>query len=105
MTESEISKSIAQYLSGAGIFNLRLQSGRVQKGKSFIHLCKNGTPDRMALVKGKSIFIEVKTKDGKFEPEQQNVHHEIERSGGKVIVARSFDDFLTQFTAACDKAL
>ncbi len=97
-TETEISKTIGEYLTRAGYFNLRLASGGFKQGKAFVHLCKPGTPDRYALIAGKSVFIEVKKSDGKVSAEQRTVHDEITRGGGSVIVAYSFDDFLSKLT-------
>jgi hypothetical protein len=103
MSETKISKQIADYLDAARIYNLRLNSGRVQKGGKWIQLCPLGTPDRFALVKvsgsayGFGVFIEVKKEGEKASIEQAECHKKIRRAGGIVIVADSFDSFLKQF--------
>jgi hypothetical protein len=47
----------------------RLQSGTVQMGDRYIHMCKEGTPDLYVIIKkgceGKLLFVECKSKTGK----------------------------------------
>ncbi len=105
-SETAISKSIAEFLDGAGVFNLRLQSGTVQKGNRFIHLSKNGTPDRLFIYRnpyqtnttfGIAVFCEVKRVGEKPSAEQLEVHKEIIRAGGVVLCVTSLDEFIAEF--------
>lgn len=95
MRETELSRTIKDYLDARHVWNIRLNSGRVGR----VYLCPRGTPDRLAVVKGRAIFIEVKTKGGKITTAQANAHADIVNAGGVVIVADSFEAFKTQFDA------
>ena len=53
--------------------------------------------DINAVVKGKSISIEVKIGKDKIRESQLKVKREIEAAGGVYLIVRSFDDFLEQF--------
>lgn len=97
MSETKISKQILDYLNKAQIFNFRILIGKIRKGKGAIYGAPVGTPDRFALLKnGTSLFIEVKQPGEKPKPDQIKRHEEIRKSGGRVIVADSFDSFLAQ---------
>jgi hypothetical protein len=96
--ESSLSAQIADYLSDRRIYNDRLQCGKIEtKCGSWIHLCKTGTPDRFAIIRGQIIFIEVKKFGKKATPEQLERHEKLEHSGAVVINADSFQNFITQF--------
>ncbi len=58
-----------------------------------------GTPDRITIVHGQTIFIETKTFGKKPTPEQLKKHSELRQSGAVVIVADNFRIFEEQFTA------
>lgn len=107
-TESALSARIAGYLTKRGIYNDRLQCGVVEtikrlaeggERRDWLHLCKTGTPDRFAIIRGYIVFIEVKKLGEKPTPEQIKRHEELRRSGAVVIVADSFESFLRQFSA------
>jgi hypothetical protein len=99
--EGDVSKTIAAYLDLKGIWHIRLQSGKVQvvseyKGRThsrWIHFGHKGCPDRLALINGKSVFIEVKKPGAKPTDDQLAEHRRIEANGGIVIVADSLDEF------------
>src|SRR5436190_892421 len=78
--ETPLSACIAEWLDVHKIYNDRLNSGKLKTVKShfdinqrkwvdgkpyWVSLCKTGTPDRFAIVRGHIIFIEVKQKDKK----------------------------------------
>lgn len=102
-SETEISKDIAAFLDKAGIYNLRLQSGRLRKRGAFVNLCKPGTPDRFFMMPrfGRAfsvpVFCEVKRTGETPSAGQKLAHDEIVRKGGVVIVADSLDAFIRQF--------
>ena len=89
MTESEIQKQIIHYLKLKGCIVMRLNSGRAAHN---VRLCPPGTPDLLAIYRGGSVWIEVKTEKGKLRPEQENMHKELIEMGHRVIVARGVAD-------------
>jgi hypothetical protein len=97
MNETTISRKIAEYLNKSGIYHLRLNAGKVKKNGSWLILCPEGTPDRMAVKRGKTVFIEVKRQGEKPTPEQLEAHQRIEKSGGIVLVCDSFESFESQW--------
>ena len=98
--ETSLSAQIAAYLRARGIYNERLNAGRVEtKSGRWITLCERGTPDRLAIVRGQSIFIEAKILGKKPTPEQLEKHDELRASGAIVIVADSYRQFIETFNA------
>lgn len=108
--EQAISKSIQDYLDKRGIYNDRLNSGKVQVIKQFrqkdgqmkrfetwLQLAKKGTPDRFFIIRGRIFFVEVKKRGKKPTPEQIERHDELGRAGAVVLVADSLDSFMRQF--------
>lgn len=93
-TETGVSASIAAYLDRRGIFHLRLNSGTIKTKNSFLHLCKNGTPDRLAIYRGVPLFIEVKKLGANLSEEQVKVGAEIRAAGGSVIIAFGVSDVI-----------
>ena len=107
-TEANLSARIAGYLGKRGIYNDRLNCGVVETVKrlaeggerrDWLHLCKTGTTDRFAIVRGYIVFIEVKRRGEKPTPEQITRHEELRKSGAIVLVADTFESFLKQFSA------
>lgn len=102
ISETSLSASIAQWLDAHRIYNDRLNSGRVcvKKGarEHWMHLCKTGTPDRFAIVRGHIVFIEVKKLNNKPSPEQLAKHSELRASGATVLVCDSLRSFIAQIT-------
>jgi hypothetical protein len=98
--ETPLSAMIADYLEARNIYNDRLNSGTIKTANGhWIRLCKRGTPDRFAIIRGQIIFIEVKMRGEKPSPEQQAKHLELMASGAIVLIADSFDEFVNQFSA------
>lgn len=98
--ETPLSAQIAEYLDNRGIYNDRLQCGKLQTARGhWIHLCKTGTPDRFCIIRGQIIFIEVKMRDEKPCAGQLSRHELLRKAGAIVIVADSFDGFRQQLTA------
>jgi Holliday junction resolvase len=81
--ETLILKSIKQYLQYRGWFVIRIHQGLG---------CHKGVSDIIALKKGKSVFIEVKTKNGKLSMFQEIFKNNIENNGGEYRVARDIED-------------
>lgn len=63
----------------------------------------NGTADISAIYRGKSFKIEVKIGADKMSQAQIKYKANVERAGGIYIIARNFDDFLTEFRNHCLK--
>jgi len=91
-SETQISTEIADYLTKRGIFNLRLNAGRVKKGGSWIYLMPEGTPDRLCIVNKQAVFLEVKKPGEKATAKQLAMHDEIRSSGGIVAIVESVED-------------
>ena len=56
-------------------------------------------PDRFAIVRGQIIFIEVKERDRKQAPDRQEKHLRQMNAGAIVLIADSFDQFVSEFNA------
>lgn len=98
--ESSLSAQIAAYLTARGIYNERLNSGRIETRSGYwIALCERGTPDRLAIVRGRAIFIETKSAGKQPTPVQCEKHRELQTAGAVVIVADSFRQFVDAFSA------
>jgi hypothetical protein len=93
-SEATVQARIKEYLDTRGIYYQRTNSGMVQKGKHWIKLCDEGTPDLIICYRGFLLGCETKTVVGKVTPEQAYQHVLIERSGGFVLVPRSLDAFI-----------
>ena len=94
MTESEIQKQIIDYCSSRGALVLRMNSGsRNYNNKQ----APAGTPDLLVIRLPESVWIEVKTKDGKVSDIQKKMHTELINRGQAVMVARSLDDVIEYF--------
>lgn len=99
-TESSISAQVKEYLDARGIYNDRLQCGRIRTASGhWIVMCEPGTPDRLAIVGGAAVFIETKTLGKKPSPDQLAKHDELRNNGAIVIVCDSFADFADKFSA------
>jgi len=53
---------------------------------------RKGLPDIHGCIKGRAVYVEVKTGTGKLSPEQLRERARIEQAGGIYIEARSVDD-------------
>lgn len=93
-SEAEISKKIADFLeiqaNSGRIWHTRLQSGLLKTPKGhFVHLCRTGTPDRIAVIGGKAVFFEVKKPSGRVSVDQAREHERLRTAGALVFVVRS----------------
>ena len=96
MKESELQKSILQYLALKRIFHYRNNSGAFvgeYKGKSrFVQFGAVGSPDIVCVIRGRYVGIEVKAPMGKQSQSQVNFRENLEAAGGRYILAKSLDD-------------
>jgi len=98
--ETSLSAQIAEWLDARRIYNDRLQCGSFSTNRgNWIKLCKTGTPDRFAIIRGQIVFIEVKKRGEKPSEEQHERHYELRESGAIILVCDSFDNFVNQLTA------
>lgn len=96
--ETPLSAQIAEWLDARSIYNDRLQCGQIEtKRGNWLRLCKVGTPDRFAIVRGQIIFIEVKMLGKKPTFNQMRQCETLRDSGAIVLVADSFISFIFQF--------
>ena len=98
--ETSLSAQIAGWLDARNICNDRLQCGAIKTlSGNWLKLCKRGTPDRFAIIRGQIVFIEVKKREQKPSAEQLERHDILRESGAIVIVTASFDNFVIQLNA------
>ena len=75
------------------IFHYRQNGGAFKAEKGFMRTASvNGLPDIVAIKDGIYIGIEVKAPKGKQSESQKAIQAEIEKAGGKYIIARSLDN-------------
>jgi len=99
-TANSLTKLIIEYLRMNGCFGARVNTQgnyNAKIGKFVRSGSTNGMADINAVVKGKSVSIEVKIGRDKIRDSQLKVKSEIEAAGGVYIIVRSFDDFRQQF--------
>lgn len=84
--ESTLQRKIIKYLKDNNIFYFKT-----------LHLNKNGIPDIFMLYKGKAIFLELKTENGKISSIQQYQIDKIRENGATVYIIRNWENFLDIF--------
>jgi Holliday junction resolvase len=89
--EGIIQKDIIKFCESLGGKVFRMNSGQV---KYNVKLSPKGTPDLLAILPNRSLWIEVKKKDGKVSGVQKDMHKELTELGQCVIVARCIDDIM-----------
>lgn len=99
MTETQIQKSILDWLAWNGIFAWRNQRipTPIRRGRQIVGLRRAdpatvGMPDILCCYKGRLIGLEVKTDKGKQEEAQKEWQDKLERAGGLYYIVRSVDD-------------
>ena len=100
-TANSLTKLIMTWLKLNDHFAARINSGAVFDRRLGVYRANSGATAGMAdinaVVKGRSISIEVKIGKDKIRDSQLKVKSEIEAAGGIYIIVRSFDDFRQQF--------
>jgi hypothetical protein len=91
--ESELKKSVTDFLTQTGEFFLRINTGVIRKGSRYIHLAPTGTPD-ILIFRQPLHWIELKAgKTAKDRAEKQAEFREKVLSlGHKHITAKSLED-------------
>lgn len=93
MKESDIQRTIIDYLNVKKIFHFRNNSGALPTlHGGFIRFGAVGSPDIIAVVKGTFVGIEVKNKTGKQSPAQKDFQERLEAAGGRYILAKQLED-------------
>lgn len=81
--ENLVKEQVKDYLNIMGWFHFPI----TQSLGSYKGLC-----DRIAIKKGKVLFIECKSPDGKLTDYQRRFKEDVERNGGIYIEAHSYED-------------
>lgn len=98
ISETELSKLIADDQKKFAPYSTRLQSGQLKipstkYGKPyFVHLCTPGTPDRMSANR-LIVFFEVKAKDETASAEQKKIHEILKKNGALCFVIDSMENY------------
>ena len=97
---NDLTKLILVWLKVNGYFGARINSGAVYDKRLGIYRKGSGATAGMAdinaVVKGKSISIEVKIGKDKIRDIQIKVKSEIEAAGGIYFISKTFDNFIEQ---------
>jgi hypothetical protein len=93
MKESDIQKTILDYLTLRGIFHYKNNTAGIYKQAtgSYIPSPSVGAPDIVAVIGGKYIGIEVKRPGGKMSEHQLRFKENLERAGGIYWIFDSID--------------
>lgn len=83
MTEGQIQKQAIELLKLSGYLVFRLNSGRARNN---IRLCPPGTPDLLAVKKGRVLWIEMKKPGGTLNPDQVDMIADLIEHGQEVAV-------------------
>lgn len=99
--ETDLQRSIIEYLTTKRIFWYRNNTGAVRMGEGgsgrFLRFGSIGSPDIVAVHEGLYIGIEVKGSDGKQSYEQKGFQEKLEIAGGIYILAYSMEDVINYF--------
>jgi hypothetical protein len=101
ITEAEVKRAIMDYLSlqeklgkcyyirnNTAFGQFKRPNGSV----GWINQGRRGSPDIVACIKGTFVAIECKSSIGKMSPEQKVCQSQIEKLGGKYILAKGVED-------------
>ena len=95
MSETQLVKACEQYLKLKGVFCYRNNSGGMKTPTGgFIRFGATGSPDIVAVIKGKFIGIECKTDKGKQSPGQKEFEKNLKQAGGEYWLVRNLDDLI-----------
>jgi predicted LPLAT superfamily acyltransferase len=91
--ESDIQRSIIEWLSYQRIFHYRNNSGGFKDANQhFYRFGATGSPDIVCVIEGRYVGIEVKASDGRQSDAQRDFQARLEAAGGLYILAKSIDD-------------
>lgn len=92
--ETVLSKNVKKLIQSRGGWTERLQAGKLQVGKNFVHLGSDGAPDRIALYKGYFIALEMKSDDGKLSQAQDDTSGVIWSNGGIYLEIKTLEQVI-----------
>lgn len=84
--EALLQKKILQFLNEQDIFNFKIISAN-----------KNGIPDIFFIYKGQSIFLEIKSPNGKASEIQKYQMQKIKENGAFALFIKNYSEFLQFF--------
>lgn len=95
--QAERISNMSRYIDSSKVVtNVLGQRMKIGSGKFIPGAGTNGTADISAIIKGKSVKIEVKMKDKQSEA-QKKYQESVERAGGIYYIVRSFDEFMEKY--------
>ena len=95
--QAERISNMGRYIDSSKVVtNVLGQRIKIGSGKFIPGAGTNGTADISAIVKGRSVKIEVKMKD-KQSDAQKKYQESVERAGGIYYIVRSFDEFIEKY--------
>ena len=92
MKESELQKQILDYLDLKWIFHYRQNSGAFKRDDHFYRMGVSGAPDIICVIYGRYVGLELKTKTGRQNPNQQTFQKNLEAAGGLYFLIRNFEE-------------
>ncbi len=102
MKEGDILREITDALTAAGVLVIRVQSGKVQVRRGWMHLAPEGTPDLACVIPpwGHALLLEVKTAKGRERAAQRRMAKQLTSIGATVRTVRSVDEALAALAEA-----
>ena len=95
--QAERISNMGRYIDSSKVVtNVLGQRMKIGSGKFIPGAGTNGTADISAILKGRSVKIEVKMKD-KQSDAQKKYQESVERAGGIYYIVRSFDEFIEKY--------
>jgi len=95
--QAERISNMGRYIDSSKVVtNVLGQRIKIGSGKFIPGAGTNGTADISAILKGRSVKIEVKMKD-KQSDAQKKYQESVERAGGIYYIVRSFDEFIEKY--------
>lgn len=96
--EKDVQRAALDWLTAKRIFHYRNNTGGFfDANKRFYRFGEIGSPDIIAVVKGRYVGIECKGTDGKVSENQAEFGRRLIAAGGTYIVIRSLDDLIAAF--------
>lgn len=98
LKESDVQKTILDYLALKGIFHYRSNTGVVKNKSGHLYLFGAvGSPDIVCIYRGRYIGIECKGPKGVQSEAQEKFQTMVERHGGVYILAYALEDVVERF--------
>jgi len=95
--QAERISNMGRYIDSSKVVtNVLGQRMKIGSGKFIPGAGTNGTADISAILKGRSVKIEIKMKDKQSEA-QKKYQESVERAGGIYYIVRSFDEFIEKY--------